>query len=254
MAQKRASGEVLTQQVEVGTDDETGELLFETQNIDMSPWPYIVIVVDEVADLMALARKEVEACIQRIAQKARAAGIHLIVATQRPSVDVITGLIKSNIPTRIAFSVSSQIDSRTILDSQGAERLLGRGDMLYLGNGMSAPTRIQGTFVTDEEIEEIIEFVREQGEPEYIFKQEELLKRSEAVEEQDELFEEVCRFVYEQGSASTSLLQRKYHIGYNRAARLIDMLERQGFVSEPKGSKPRDVFITEEDIVEQFGG
>ena len=215
--------------------------------------PYLLIVIDELADLMMMSPQDVEDSIVRITQKARAAGIHLIVATQRPSVDVITGLIKSNIPTRIAFSVSSQIDSRTILDSQGAERLLGRGDMLYLGNGMSAPTRIQGTFVTDEEIEEIIEFVREQGEPEYIFKQEELLKRSEAVEEQDELFEEVCRFVYEQGSASTSLLQRKYHIGYNRAARLIDMLERQGYVSEPKGSKPRDVFITEEDLAIQFG-
>ena len=216
--------------------------------------PYLLIVIDELADLMMMSPQDVEDSIVRITQKARAAGIHLIVATQRPSVDVITGLIKSNIPTRIAFSVSSQIDSRTILDTQGAERLLGRGDMLYLGNGMSAPTRIQGTFVTDDEIEEIIEYVREQGEPQYIFKQEELLKRSETVEDQDELFEEVCRFVYEQGSASTSLLQRRYHIGYNRAARLIDMLERQGFVSEPKGSKPRDVFITEEDIVEQFGG
>lgn len=215
--------------------------------------PYLLIVIDELADLMMMSPQDVEDSIVRITQKARAAGIHLIVATQRPSVDVITGLIKSNIPTRIAFSVSSQIDSRTILDAQGAERLLGRGDMLYLGNGMSAPNRIQGTFVTDDEIEEIIEFVREQGEPEYIFKQEELLKRSEAVEEQDELFEEVCRFVYEQGSASTSLLQRRYHIGYNRAARLIDMLERQGYVSEPKGSKPRDVFITEEEIATQFG-
>jgi DNA segregation ATPase FtsK/SpoIIIE, S-DNA-T family len=215
--------------------------------------PYLLIVIDELADLMMMSPQDVEDSICRITQKARAAGIHLIVATQRPSVDVITGLIKSNIPTRIAFSVSSQIDSRTILDAQGAERLLGRGDMLYLGNGMSAPTRIQGTFVTDDEIEEIIEFVREQGEPEYIFKQEELLKRTEAAEDQDELFEEVCRFVYEQGSASTSLLQRRYHIGYNRAARLIDMLERQGYVSEPKGSKARDVFITEEDLAVQFG-
>ncbi|MFL0584409.1 DNA translocase FtsK [Solibacillus silvestris] len=216
--------------------------------------PYLLIVIDELADLMMMSPQDVEDSIVRITQKARAAGIHLIVATQRPSVDVITGLIKSNIPTRIAFSVSSQIDSRTILDSQGAERLLGRGDMLYLGNGMSAPTRIQGTFVTDDEIEEIIEYVREQGEPQYIFKQEELLKRSETIEEQDELFEEACRFVFEQGSASTSLLQRRYHIGYNRAARLIDMLERHGYVSEPKGSKPRDVYITEEELFEQFGG
>lgn len=216
--------------------------------------PYILIVIDELADLMMMAPQDVEDAICRIAQKARACGIHLIIATQRPSVDVITGLIKSNIPTRIAFAVSSQIDSRTIIDGVGAERLLGRGDMLYMGNGMSAPIRIQGTFVTDEEIEEIIEYVREQGEPEYLFEQEELLKKAEAVEEQDELFEEVCRYVFEHGSASTSAIQRRYHIGYNRAARLVDMLERHRFVSEQKGSKPRDVFITETDLAHHFGG
>lgn len=139
--------------------------------------PYILIVIDELADLMMMSPADVEEAICRIAQKARACGIHLIVATQRPSVDVITGLIKSNIPTRIAFAVSSQIDSRTIIDSQGAERLLGRGDMLYLGNGMSDPIRLQGTFVTDDEIEEIIEHVRAQGEPDYFFQQDELLKK-----------------------------------------------------------------------------
>ena len=140
--------------------------------------PYLLIVIDELADLMMMAPTEVEESICRIAQKARACGIHLVVATQRPSVDVITGLIKANIPTRIAFSVSSQIDSRTILDVQGAERLLGRGDMLYLGNGMSAPIRIQGTYVTDEEMEEIIEHARSQGEPSYLFEQEELVRQS----------------------------------------------------------------------------
>ncbi|WP_107935509.1 DNA translocase FtsK [Ureibacillus chungkukjangi] len=214
--------------------------------------PYILIVIDELADLMMMSPADVEEAICRIAQKARACGIHLIVATQRPSVDVITGLIKSNIPTRIAFAVSSQIDSRTIIDSQGAERLLGRGDMLYLGNGMSDPIRLQGTFVTDDEIEEIIEHVRAQGEPDYFFQQDELLKKTEMIEEQDELFEEVCRFVHEQGSASTSSIQRKYHIGYNRAARLIDMLESQGFVSEPRGSKPREVYITDSDLTTMF--
>lgn len=214
--------------------------------------PYILIVIDELADLMMMSPADVEEAICRIAQKARACGIHLIVATQRPSVDVITGLIKSNIPTRIAFAVSSQIDSRTILDGQGAERLLGRGDMLYLGNGMSAPVRLQGTFVTDDEIEAIIEHVREQGEPDYIFDQEELLKKTEVSAEQDDLFEDVCRFVFEQGGASTSLIQRKYHIGYNRAARLIDMLESHGFISEPRGSKPRESFITEEDLITMF--
>ena len=214
--------------------------------------PYMLIVIDELADLMMMSPADVEEAICRIAQKARACGIHLIVATQRPSVDVITGLIKSNIPTRIAFAVSSQIDSRTILDGQGAERLLGRGDMLYLGNGMSAPVRLQGTFVTDDEIESIIEHVREQGEPDYIFDQEELLKKTEISAEQDDLFEEVCRFVFEQGGASTSLIQRKYHIGYNRAARLIDMLESHGFVSEARGSKPRESYITEEDLITMF--
>ncbi|MGB3262068.1 DNA translocase FtsK, partial [Paenisporosarcina sp.] len=210
--------------------------------------PYLLIVIDELADLMMMAPTEVEESICRIAQKARACGIHLVVATQRPSVDVITGLIKANIPTRIAFSVSSQIDSRTILDVQGAERLLGRGDMLYLGNGMSAPIRIQGTYVTDEEMEEIIDHARSQGEPSYLFEQEELVRRLEVAEDQDELFEEACRFILEQGSASTSLLQRKFHIGYNRAARLVDLMEQHGYVSESRGSKAREVFITENDL------
>ncbi|MFF5994220.1 DNA translocase FtsK [Lysinibacillus sp. KU-BSD001] len=214
--------------------------------------PYILIVIDELADLMMMSPADVEEAICRIAQKARACGIHLIVATQRPSVDVITGLIKSNIPTRIAFAVSSAVDSRTILDMQGAERLLGRGDMLYLGNGMPAPVRLQGTFVTDDEIEEIITYVRTQGEPEYFFQHDELLKKAEVTDEQDELFEEVCRYVFEQGTASTSSIQRRYKIGYNRAARLVDMLERHGFVSEQRGSKPREVFITESDIISMF--
>lgn len=215
--------------------------------------PYLLIVIDELADLMMMAPTEVEEAICRIAQKARACGIHLVVATQRPSVDVITGLIKANIPTRIAFSVSSQVDSRTILDGQGAERLLGRGDMLYLGNGMSAPIRLQGTYVTDEEMEDVIEHARSQGEPSYLFEQEELVRRLEVSDDQDELFEEACRFILEQGSASTSLLQRKYHIGYNRAARLVDLMEQHGYVSEQKGSKAREVFITENDIDVLFG-
>ncbi|WP_281489699.1 DNA translocase FtsK [Viridibacillus sp. FSL H7-0596] len=214
--------------------------------------PYLVIVIDELADLMMMAPTDVEEAICRIAQKARACGIHLVLATQRPSVDVITGLIKSNIPTRIAFSVSSQIDSRTILDSQGAERLLGRGDMLYLGNGMSGPIRVQGTFVTDEEIEAVTDYMRSLGEPEYIFEQEELLRKAEAIEEQDELFEEACRHICEQGTVSTSSLQRKFHIGYNRAARLVDMMEAQGFISESKGTKPRDVFLKTQDLENLF--
>lgn len=214
--------------------------------------PYIMIVIDELADLMMMAPAEVEDAICRIAQKARACGIHLIVATQRPSVDVITGLIKANIPTRIAFTVSSQVDSRTILDAQGAERLLGRGDMLYLGNGMSAPIRLQGTYVTDEEIEEVIAHVRLQGQPDYLFKEDELVRNAAAPDMQDDLFEEACRFILSQGSASTSLLQRRFHIGYNRAARLMDLIEQYGFVSEQNGSKARDVLMTEEELEEIF--
>ncbi|MFJ7971025.1 DNA translocase FtsK [Psychrobacillus sp. NPDC096389] len=213
--------------------------------------PYLVIVIDELADLMMMAPVEVEDAICRIAQKARACGIHLVLATQRPSVDVITGLIKANIPTRIAFSVSSQIDSRTILDQQGAERLLGKGDMLYQGNGMSSPVRIQGTFVTDDEIEAVIEYARSQGVPEYIFEQGELLQRAET-SEQDELFEEACRFIVDQGSASTSLLQRKFHIGYNRAARLIDAMYENGYITEQKGSKARDVLLTNDSLEQIF--
>src|SRR5690606_34137622 len=209
--------------------------------------PYIVIIIDELADLMMMAPADVEEAIARIAQKARACGIHLLIATQRPSVDVITGLIKANIPTRIAFSVSSQIDSRTILDVSGAERLLGKGDMLFIENGTSKPVRIQGAFISDEEIEHVVEHVRTQGEPDYLFVQEELIKKSD-FEEQDELLLEACKFAVEQGNLSTSSLQRHFRIGYNRAARMIDMMEEKGIITESKGSKPRDVLITEQDL------
>ena len=214
--------------------------------------PYLVIVIDELADLMMMAPADVEESICRIAQKARACGIHLVLATQRPSVDVITGLIKSNIPTRIAFAVSSQIDSRTIIDSQGAERLLGRGDMLYLGYGKSAPVRLQGTFVTDQEIEQVTNHIRSLGKPSYAFAPEELVQKVEQAEEQDELFEEVCRSAAEESSISISAIQRKYRIGYNRAARLVEMMDSHGFISESKGSKPRDVFLTPEKADEIF--
>ncbi|MDQ0215040.1 S-DNA-T family DNA segregation ATPase FtsK/SpoIIIE [Oikeobacillus pervagus] len=212
--------------------------------------PYIVIVIDELADLMMMSPAEVEEAICRIAQKARACGIHLIVATQRPSVDVITGLIKANIPTRIAFSVSSQADSRTILDSGGAEKLLGRGDMLFLNNGSSQSLRLQGTFVSDDEIDTVVEHVRNQLEPHYLFQQEELLQKAIVQEEEDELFMEACEFVIQQGGASTSLLQRRFHIGYNRAARLIEIMEAQGIVSEQRAGKPRDVLISLEELAE----
>ncbi|KKK38444.1 hypothetical protein WQ57_09400 [Mesobacillus campisalis] len=210
--------------------------------------PYIVIIIDELADLMMMSPADVEEAICRIAQKARACGIHLIIATQRPSVDVITGLIKANVPTRVAFSVSSQVDSRTIIDISGAEKLLGKGDMLFLENGSSKPYRLQGTFVSDREIDEVVAFVRKQRTPEYLFEQDELLRKSQLTEEEDELFIEACSFVIEHGGASTSSIQRRFKVGYNRAARLIDMMEQHGFISEARGSKPRDVLITASDL------
>ncbi|MFN2747607.1 DNA translocase FtsK [Bacillus sp. z60-18] len=210
--------------------------------------PYLVVVIDELADLMMVAPNEVEESICRIAQKARACGIHLLIATQRPSVDVITGLIKANIPTRIAFSVSSGVDSRTIIDMAGAEKLLGKGDMLFLENGSGKPVRLQGNFVSDHEIDRVVSHVRKQQKPSYLFEQEELIRQNPAGFDQDELFLEACEFAVEQNSASTSSLQRRFRIGYNRAARLIDMMESEGMISEAKGSKPREVLITKADL------
>ncbi|MDU9261625.1 DNA translocase FtsK [Staphylococcus pseudintermedius] len=211
--------------------------------------PKIVIVIDELADLMMMAPQDVEQSIARLAQKARACGIHMLVATQRPSVNVITGLIKANIPTRIAFMVSSSVDSRTILDSGGAERLLGYGDMLYLGSGMNKPIRVQGTFVSDEEIDQVVEFIRAQREPEYLFQEKELLEKNDAPS-RDELFDEVCQFMVREQHISTSLIQRHFQTGYNRAARIIDQLEQLGYISGANGSKPRDVYLTESELSE----
>lgn len=210
--------------------------------------PYIVVVIDELADLMMVSPQEVEEAICRIAQKARACGIHLLLATQRPSVDVITGLIKANVPTRTAFAVSSAIDSRTILDMSGAERLLGRGDMLFMENGSNKAVRIQGTFVSDEEIEEVTRYVKEEYQTDYLFTREELIQHQQTTEVEDELFEEACYYVIEVGAASSSSLQRRFRIGYNRAARLVDMMEGFGLVSEAMGSKPRHVLLTQEEL------
>lgn len=209
--------------------------------------PNIVIIIDELADLMAVAGKEVETSIQRITQLARAAGIHLVVATQRPSVDVITGIIKANIPSRIAFAVSSGTDSRTILDTVGAENLLGYGDMLYLPIGAPHPTRIQGAYVSDKEVEKVTNFVKQQAKPHY----DDAFLNLEGVDDNsgfvealnDPLYEEVKEFVINEQKASTSLLQRRFGIGYNRGARLIDTLESQGIIGPAQGSKPRDVYI-----------
>ena len=217
--------------------------------------PYIVIIIDELADLMMVAAKEVEDSILRITQKARAAGIHLIVATQRPSTDVITGLIKANIPSRISFAVGSGVDSRTILDQTGAEKLLGKGDMLFLPIGVNSPTRIQGSFITDEEIKKIIDFTVEQQKAQY----DESLMNLEAIDhnvsnasgqefgdaanDEDPLYNDIVQFVIESQKASASLLQRRFKLGYNRAARLIDLLEERGIIGPANGSKPREVLV-----------
>ncbi|GAV23106.1 FtsK/SpoIIIE family DNA translocase [Carboxydothermus pertinax] len=221
---------------------------------DLSYLPYIVIIIDELADLMMVAPAEVEDSICRLAQMARAAGMHLVVATQRPSVDVITGLIKANIPSRISFAVSSQTDSRTILDMAGAEKLLGKGDMLFFPVGASKPIRIQGAFMTDKEVETVVEFWKKQGDPEFSseFEQETELEEEDAQLEDDELLPQAVKIVMEAGQASISLLQRRLRIGYARAARLIDQMERKGIVGGYEGSKPRAVLISYEQFREMF--
>lgn len=223
----------------------------------MERMPFIVVIIDELADLMMVAGKEVEASIQRITQLARAAGIHLIVATQRPSTDVITGIIKSNIPSRISFSVASSIDSRTILDQAGAERLLGNGDMLYYPQGETSPIRLQGVFVTDNEVKNITSYVKSQAKPNYDDSYFEFLNINNASgpsnsrAEKDSIYEEVKEYVIDVQKASTSLLQRRFGIGYNRAAGLIEALEENGIVGPAQGSKPREVYMKKEESADE---
>ena len=230
---------VLTSQTE-GTTHFEAELGEEPRKM-----PYIVVVIDEFADLMMVAGKEVEYCVARIAQKARAAGIHLILATQRPSTDVITGVIKANFPTRMAFRVSSGIDSRTILSTQGAENLLGKGDMLFLPPGTSRLDRVHGAFVSEEEIHQVVEFIKAQREPDYL--DESILTAMDEGADDDEggdedpMYEEAVRTVLRDGRASTSHLQRRLSLGYNRAARIVDQMERDGLVGPSRGSKPREI-------------
>ncbi|MDF2677000.1 MAG: ftsK [Bacillota bacterium] len=219
--------------------------------------PQIVIIIDELADLMTVASSEVEEYITRIAQLARACGMHLVIATQRPSVDVITGVIKANIPSRIAFAVSSYIDSRTILDTAGAEKLLGKGDMLYHPMGMSKPIRIQGTFISDEEIKAVVDYIREQQielkTPKCNDIMKEIEKNPEQPEDVDEFLEQAVEMVVNDGQASASYIQRKFKVGYSRAARIIDQLEDRGIVGGHEGSKPRKVLITKEELEEMRG-
>ncbi len=224
----------------------------KSKNPELEKMFYLVVIIDELADLMMVAAKEVEGSIQRITQLARAAGIHLIVATQRPSVNVITGVIKANIPSRIAFAVASFIDSKTILDTAGAEKLLGRGDMLYLPMGQNAPTRIQGCYITDEEIEKIINHVKSQQQAVYdetLDKQVSMSSGSDGIgsgpggDDDDPLYNEIYDYVTSQEKISASFIQRKYRLGYNRAARIIDLLEERGVIGPANGSKPREVLI-----------
>ena len=251
------SGKEMKKTIQTGFDKETGKPIYEEQIIDTSPMPYIVIVVDEMADLMLVAGKEVEAAIQRLAQMARAAGIHLIMSTQRPSVDVITGTIKSNFPSRISFHVTTKIDSRTILGEQGAEQLLGMGDMLYMPSGMR-PVRVHGCFVKDEEVESVVEFVKSQGEPQYVatVTEGELNTKDTPVfdkgemgaggDSDDELYRQAVQIVRTDKKASTSYIQRKLRLGYNRAAMLIERMEDEGVVTPPDRVGRRAVIGVEE--------
>ncbi|MCM3546968.1 stage III sporulation protein E, DNA translocase [Niallia circulans] len=219
----------------------------ETEEGKQPLLPYIVVIVDELADLMMVASGDVEDSIARLAQMARAAGIHMIIATQRPSVDVITGVIKANIPSRIAFGVSSQTDSRTILDSGGAEKLLGRGDMLYLPMGATKPTRIQGAFLSDQEVERVVEYVISQQKAQYVEEMTPSVDQATNSEPEDDLYNDAVDLVVEVGTASVSMIQRRFRVGYTRAARIIDEMEARGVVGPYEGSKPREVLISRND-------
>jgi S-DNA-T family DNA segregation ATPase FtsK/SpoIIIE len=216
--------------------------------LEHSHLPYIVVIVDELADLMMVAGREVEEHIARLAQKARASGIHLILATQRPSVDVITGLIKANLPSRISFQVTSKVDSRTILDTNGAESLLGNGDMLYMPPGTSRLQRIHGAFVSDAEVQRVVDFLKKQGKPVYeksILEMKDPDEKGSSEDEvQDERWEDALRLVAETKQASISMVQRRLRIGYNRAARIVEMMESEGMIAQSDGtSKPREIYM-----------
>jgi len=250
----RKNGEVIMEKVQTGFDPDTGKSIFEEREMDLTELPYIVIIVDEFADLMLVAGKDVENAIQRLAQMARAAGLHLIMATQRPSVDVITGVVKANFPTRISFQVTSKIDSRTILGEAGAEQLLGMGDMLYMAPGGQVK-RVHGPFVSDDEVEQVVNFLKSQGEPSYIagvtedidFEGSEVMNAmfgsSGSSSDVDELYDKAVAIVARDNKASTSYIQRQLQIGYNRAARIIEEMERQGVVSKASATGKRSVLV-----------
>ncbi len=253
VAEANAKGEKLSRTVHTGYNRETGTAIYENEELDLEPLPYIVVIVDEMADLMMVAGKDIEGAVQRLAQMARAAGLHVILATQRPSVDVITGTIKANFPTRISFQVTSKIDSRTILGEQGAEQLLGQGDMLYMAGG-GRISRVHGPFVSDEEVEKVVRHLKTQGQPEY-------LEAVTAEEPQDEdgnpifdatamggaeggdLYSQAVQIVTRDRKASTSYIQRRLQIGYNRAASLMERMEQEGIVGQPNHAGKREILV-----------
>jgi S-DNA-T family DNA segregation ATPase FtsK/SpoIIIE len=257
VADALAKGEMFSRTVQTGFDDETGEPVFETEEFAPEKMPYIVVIVDEMADLMMVAGKEIEACIQRLAQMARASGIHLIMATQRPSVDVITGTIKANFPTRISFQVTSKIDSRTILGEMGAEQLLGMGDMLYMAGGARI-TRCHGPFVSDEEVEEVVRYLKSFGAPEYVggvvegpdedreSSIDQVLGLGGNTDGEDALYDQAVAIVIKDRKCSTSYIQRKLAIGYNKAARLVEQMEDQSVVSPANHVGKREILVPEQ--------
>ena len=257
VADALAKGEMFSRTVQTGFDDDTGEPVFETEEMQPEKMPYIVVIVDEMADLMMVAGKEIEACIQRLAQMARASGIHIIMATQRPSVDVITGTIKANFPTRISFQVTSKIDSRTILGEMGAEQLLGMGDMLYMAGGAKI-TRCHGPFVSDEEVEEIVNHLKAFGPPEYVSGVvqgppddnasdiDAVLGLGGNTDGEDALYDTAVAIVIKDRKCSTSYIQRKLSIGYNKAAKLVEQMEDEGIISGANHVGKREILVPEQ--------
>jgi DNA segregation ATPase FtsK/SpoIIIE, S-DNA-T family len=257
VAEANEKGETLSRTVHTGYDKETGDAIYEKEELDLEPLPYLVVVVDEMADLMMVAGKDIEGAIQRLAQMARAAGVHVILATQRPSVDVITGTIKANFPTRVSFQVTSKIDSRTILGEQGAEQLLGQGDMLYMAGG-GRISRVHGPFVSDEEVEKIVRHLKSQGMPQYLES-----VTAEPQEDEDgnpifdatgmgqagdatDLYQQAVQVVMRDRKASTSYIQRRLQIGYNRAASIMERMEHEGVVGQPNHAGKREILVGEE--------
>jgi S-DNA-T family DNA segregation ATPase FtsK/SpoIIIE len=250
-----AKGEVLIRTVQTGFDRATGRAIYEQEEMDYDPMPYIVVIVDEMADLMMVAGKDIEAAVQRLAQMARAAGIHLITATQRPSVDVITGTIKANFPTRVSFQVTSKIDSRTILGEQGAEQLLGQGDMLYMAGG-GRIMRVHGPFVAEDEVEKVVRHLKKQGTPAYLDAvtdeeeadgDEEDGEGGEYGSSGDDLYDQAVATVLRDRKASTSYVQRRLGIGYNRAASLVERMEKEGLIGAANHAGKREILVGGDD-------